>query len=54
LHEGNDKNFLSVACFDKIINQTKLPTAVINSALILMEMKGKVKNLGGHNYISGL
>jgi len=39
---------------DKIINQTKLPTAVINSALILMEMKGKVKNLGGHNYISGL
>jgi len=39
---------------DKIINQTKLPTAVINSTLILMEMKGKVRNLGGHNYILGL
>jgi len=36
---------------DKIINQTKLSTAIINSTLILMEMKGKVKNLGGHNYI---
>jgi DNA processing protein len=39
---------------DKIINQTKLPTAVINSTLILMEMKGKVRNLGSHNYILGL
>ena len=35
---------------DKIINQTKLSTAVVNSTLILMEMKGQVVNLGGHNY----
>jgi DNA processing protein len=36
---------------DKIIGQTKLSTAIINSTLTLMEMKGKVKNLGGNNYV---
>ncbi len=36
---------------DKIINQTKLSTAVVNSTLALMEIKGKVKNLGGNNYV---
>jgi DNA processing protein len=36
---------------DKIIIQTKLPAAIVNSTLTLMEMKGKVKNLGGNNYV---
>ena len=35
---------------DKIILQTKLTTNVINSTLTLMEIKGKVRNLGGNNY----
>jgi len=36
---------------DKIIKQTKLSTAMVNSTLTLMEMKGKIKNLGGNNYV---
>jgi DNA processing protein len=36
---------------DKIINQTKLSTTVVNSTLTLMEIKGKIKNLGGNNYV---
>ena len=36
---------------DKIINNTKLSAAAINSHLSLMEVKGKVKNLGGHHYV---
>ncbi len=36
---------------DKIIRQSKLSTASVNSILMLMEIKGKVKNLGGNNYI---
>jgi len=36
---------------DKIIKQTKLSTAMVNSTLTLMEMKGKVRNLGGNNYV---
>lgn len=36
---------------DKIIAATKLDTAVTSSTLALMEMKGKIKNLGGMNYI---
>jgi len=36
---------------DKIIKQTKLSTAIVNSNLTLMEMKGKVRNLGGNNYV---
>jgi len=39
---------------DKIIMQTKLSTATINSTLTLMQMKGKVRNLGGNNYVLGL
>ncbi len=36
---------------DKIIIQTKLSTNVVNATLTLMEMKGRVKNLGGNNYV---
>ncbi len=36
---------------DKIIHQSKLSTAVVNSNLLLMEIKGKIKNIGGNNYI---
>ncbi|PIW76311.1 MAG: DNA-protecting protein DprA, partial [Candidatus Portnoybacteria bacterium CG_4_8_14_3_um_filter_40_10] len=36
---------------DKIINDTKLDTATVNATLSLMEMKGKIKNLGGMNYV---
>ncbi len=36
---------------DKIIELTKLDTATINSVLSMMEIKGKIKNLGGMNYI---
>lgn len=36
---------------DKIITRTKLPTTTINSTLSLMEVKGKIRNLGSHNYI---
>ncbi|MBU1102510.1 DNA-processing protein DprA [Patescibacteria group bacterium] len=36
---------------DKIIQETKLETAVANSTLSLMEMKGKVKNMGGMQYV---
>lgn len=35
---------------DKIISATKLDTAAVSSALTIMEMKGKVRNLGGMNY----
>ena len=28
-----------------------LDSPTVNSALVLMEMKGKVRNLGGMNYI---
>lgn len=36
---------------DKIVEVTKLETSVVNSTLSLMEMKGKVKNLGGMQYV---
>ena len=36
---------------DKIVQETKLDTALVNSTLSLMEMKGKVKNLGGMQYV---
>lgn len=36
---------------DKIVQETKLETALVNSTLSLMEMKGKVKNLGGMQYV---
>lgn len=36
---------------DKIIRLTKLDTATTNSVLSLMEIKGKIRNLGGANYV---
>lgn len=36
---------------DKIVIKTKLDTATVSSTLTLMEMKGKVRNLGGMNYV---
>lgn len=36
---------------DKITCLSKLNIAKINSALVIMEMKGMIKNLGGQNYI---
>lgn len=36
---------------DKIVEQTKMNTAQVNSTIALMEMKGKIKNLGGMNYV---
>jgi len=36
---------------DKLVNKSKLETSVASSTLTLMEMRGKVKNLGSMNYI---
>ncbi|MEK7160564.1 MAG: DNA-processing protein DprA [Patescibacteria group bacterium] len=36
---------------DKIVQATKLNTAQISATLSLMELKGKVKNLGGGQYV---
>jgi DNA processing protein len=36
---------------DKIVNDTKMDTAAVNASLALMEMKGKIKNMGGMNYV---
>jgi DNA processing protein len=36
---------------DKISQISKLDIAAINSTLLMMEMKGKIKNLGGQQYI---
>jgi len=36
---------------DKIIKKTKLPVSKVNSTLSMMELKGKVKNLGNANYV---
>ncbi|MFH0891168.1 MAG: DNA-processing protein DprA [Candidatus Falkowbacteria bacterium] len=38
---------------DELIRLTGLDTARINSTLIIMEMKGMVKNLGGMQYVLG-
>jgi DNA processing protein len=38
---------------DKLVHQSKLDTATVGSTLTLMEMKGKVRNLGGTNYVIG-
>ncbi len=35
---------------DKIIEETKLPAATVAGALAILEIKGKVKNLGGNIY----
>jgi DNA processing protein len=36
---------------DQVIKETKLPTDVVNSTLTLMEIKGKVKNLGNMMFV---
>jgi len=36
---------------DKIVNETKMDTPTVNATMVLMEMKGKIKNLGGMNYV---
>ncbi len=36
---------------NEIIKYSQLSTAAVNSTLILMEMKGKIKNLGGQMYV---
>jgi DNA processing protein len=36
---------------DQLARQSKLDTSLINSTLIIMEMKGMVKNLGGMMYV---
>lgn len=36
---------------DELIKKSKLNTSIVNSTLIMMEMKGKVRNLGGMNYV---
>ncbi|MDD4994954.1 MAG: DNA-processing protein DprA [Patescibacteria group bacterium] len=38
---------------DAIIKQCGIPAAAVAGALSLMEMKGKVRNLGGMNYVLG-
>jgi len=35
---------------DQIIEKTKLPAPVINKTLAIMEIKGKIRNLGGNIY----
>jgi len=36
---------------DKIINKTKLDTAKVSATLTMMEMKGKVRNVGAASYV---
>ena len=36
---------------DKLVELTKLNAATINSVLVMMEMKGKVRDLGGMSYV---
>jgi len=38
---------------NELIKSSSLDTAVVNSTLVLMEMRGKVKNLGNQMYILG-
>ncbi len=38
---------------DDLVRQTNLDTKTVNSTLTLMEMKGRVKNLGGMRYVIG-
>lgn len=35
---------------DQIIEETKLPASIINKTLAVMEIKGKIRNLGGNIY----
>lgn len=36
---------------DKLVQESKLSASAVNSTLTMMEMKGKVKNLGNMNYV---
>jgi len=36
---------------DDLVKATELPTSTVSSTLTMMEMKGKVKNLGGMQYV---
>ncbi|MDO8529261.1 MAG: DNA-processing protein DprA [bacterium] len=36
---------------DKLVKLTKLKTSEVSSALVMMEMKGMIKDIGGQNYI---
>jgi DNA processing protein len=36
---------------DKIVQETKMSAAQVNATLSLMEIKGKIKNLGGAQYV---
>ncbi|MDD2753370.1 MAG: DNA-processing protein DprA [Candidatus Portnoybacteria bacterium] len=36
---------------DLIVQETKMSAAVVNATLSIMEMKGKIKNLGGMQYV---
>lgn len=36
---------------DKIVIDAKMDTATVNATVVLMEMKGKIRNLGGMNYV---
>ena len=38
---------------DDLVRQTELPAAEVSGALLLMEMKGKVRNLGAQQYVLG-
>jgi len=38
---------------DKIIEKTKLSVAKVASALVILEIRGKVRNLGGNIYAIG-
>ena len=46
-------SFLSVqpAHIDEIIKKSKLSTAIVNSTLMILELKGGIRNLGKGNYI---
>ncbi|MFA6296385.1 MAG: DNA-processing protein DprA [Patescibacteria group bacterium] len=36
---------------DKIVQQSKMPSSQVSATLTMMEMKGKVRNLGAMNYV---
>ena len=36
---------------DKLAELSRINTSILNSTLTLMEMKGKIRNLGGNNYV---
>ncbi len=38
---------------NELIKNSKLDTPIVNSTIVLMEMKGKVKNLGNNMYVLG-